>query len=119
MSANRPAPQRSGSRSSKVIFPALLVRYRLAGSVAVVLTCAGARPTWVRSGRRGRRRRSAREHLFTRSCDFKPVTFTTTPGSSETRYTTESITLNTVFAGNVTASKVPADRFPRPEAFAS
>jgi hypothetical protein len=58
----------------------------------------------------------SREHLFTRFCDFeklnKDSTFTTTQGSSETQYTTESITLNTVFAGNVTASKVPADRFP-------
>lgn len=58
----------------------------------------------------------SREHLFTRFCDFeklnKNITFTTTQGSGVTRYTTEQITLNTVFAGNVTASKVPADKFP-------
>jgi hypothetical protein len=52
------------------------------------------------------------EHLFTRLCDFeklnKNITFTTT----QAQYTTEQITLNTVFAGNVTASHVPADKFP-------
>jgi hypothetical protein len=55
-------------------------------------------------------------HLFTRFCDFEKLnknsTFTTTQGNGATDYTTEQITLNTVFAGNVTASKVPADKFP-------
>jgi hypothetical protein len=58
----------------------------------------------------------SREHLFTRFCDFeklnKNIAFTTTQGSGVSRYTTEQITLNTVFAGNVTASKVPADKYP-------
>ena len=57
------------------------------------------------------------QHLFTRYCDFeklnKAIDFTTTPQSSgATGYTTEQITLNPVFGGNVTASRVPADKFP-------
>lgn len=57
------------------------------------------------------------EHLFTRYCDFekldKIISFTTTSQSNGgTEYTTEQITLNTIFDGNVTASRVPADKFP-------
>jgi hypothetical protein len=57
------------------------------------------------------------EHLFTRSCDFerlnKVIPFTTTQQSDgTTEYTTEQITLRTIFAGNVTASRVPPDQFP-------
>jgi hypothetical protein len=57
------------------------------------------------------------EHLFTRFCDFeklnKVIPFTTTAqGNGVTEYTTEQITLHTYFAGNVTASRVPADKFP-------
>jgi hypothetical protein len=57
------------------------------------------------------------EHLFTRYCDFerlnKTIDFTATPqGNGVTGYTTEQITLHTIFAGNVTASRVPADKFP-------
>ena len=57
------------------------------------------------------------QHLFTRYCDFeklnKAIDFATTPQSSgATGYTTEQITLNPVFGGNVTASRVPADKFP-------
>ena len=57
------------------------------------------------------------EHLFTRYCDFerlnKTIDFTATPQSNGvTDYTTEQITLHTIFAGNITASRVPADKFP-------
>jgi hypothetical protein len=58
------------------------------------------------------------QHLFTRFCDFeklnKNIKFTTAQGSGGTDYITEQITLNPVFAGNVTQSKVPADKFPAP-----
>jgi hypothetical protein len=57
------------------------------------------------------------EHLFTRYCDFeklnKVIPFTATQQSDGvTQYTTEQITLNSVLAGNITASRVPADKFP-------
>jgi len=57
------------------------------------------------------------QHLFTRYCDFerlnKAIGFTATPQSNgATDYTTEQITLNSIFGGNVTASRVPADKFP-------
>ena len=52
------------------------------------------------------------EHLFTRYCDFEKLNKTITFTTGVTNYATEQITLNSVLAGNVTASRVPADKFP-------
>jgi len=52
------------------------------------------------------------EHLFTRYCDFEKLNKTIHLTTGVTNYAAQQITLNSVLAGNVTASRVPADKFP-------